>query len=623
MTTEPWSDRFALPIPYTVRRARGSSDLSHVVTVTPGGLGLGLWDPARGDSVDDLPGIDGDLLKSIPTADGRGIIRLRDDTGAELGHVWLADLESGEDRDLTPDLPPYTVRGLDVSADGASAVVTSASVAGFELWRVDLAGTSLPQRLFGSPNEAWNGRVSADGRIASIDTTDQNPGVRRFGVTAIDAASGRALGLRFDPPDGTARAIRFSPIAGDDRLLVVSERSGFARPHVWNPRSGEVRTIELPELTGDVHPLDWSPDGDRLLLAHVGTGEHRLLEYDLRTGAVRAVAHPPGSVFQPDIASAHLYIVASHYAADGSVRVTRERFNQPLEVWQESSGAIDRVLPRRPTESGTTLESRVITARDGLASQLWVGRPPGIAGPVPTVLDIHGGPTFVTTDHFEPAAQAWLDEGFAFASLNYRGSVTFGREFREAFLGAPGDGELDDIAAAVDWLVGEGIADPAAIFITGESYGGYLTLLSVAKLPGVFAGGFAFIAMADWALAYADSNPALQGALSWFFGGLPDERPEQYRRSSALTYVESVAAPLFLKSGRHDTRTPPRQMEAYLDALRRTGADFVAEWFDGGHMSITADGLVEDQRTMLRLARKAIAGERWSEDATASKETSR
>ena len=615
--TEPWVHRFAVPIPYSARPARGPVDVTHVISVEADGTSLARWNGAAGAPPVPARPVGGDLVNSIPTADGRGVIRLRDDTGAELGHAWLARLDSDDDRDLTPVLPPYSLRGLDVSADDRLVLLTTASVDGFELWVAPSAGDEPPRRLFGSADEAWNGRISADGRLAAVDTTHHRPGERRFGVTVVEVEDGSPAGFLYDDPDGTARVIRFSPIEGDQRLLAVTERTGHAKPVIWNPRTGERWEPELAEYDGDVHPLDWSPDARRVIAAHVDGGVHALLELDVATGAVHPIAHPPGSVFQPDIASTHLFIVASHYSADGAIRITRERFEQPLEIWEHRGGTTSLALAGPSLPPGTSFTSHLVTAPDGVRSQLWLGRPRDAREPRPTILQVHGGPTFVTTDHFDPSAQAWVDEGFVFATLNYRGSVTFGRDFRESFLVGPGQGELDDIAAAVDWLVASGISDPTTVFITGESYGGYLTLMSLGKRPELFAGGLAFVAMADWALAYDESNPALRRALRWFFGGLPDERPEAYRRASALSYVEGVRAPLWLKNGTHDTRTPPRQITAYVDALRAAGGDVAIEWFDGGHQTASVDGLVADQRRMLELVRAAMRGEPWAEQQDA------
>jgi dipeptidyl aminopeptidase/acylaminoacyl peptidase len=84
--------------------------------------------------------------------------------------------------------------------------------------------------------------------------------------------------------------------------------------------------------------------------------------------------------------------------------------------------------------------------------QLWVGLPKGLEQPRGVILEVHGGPNLVTVDRYDALAQSWIDDGWAYAALNYRGSVTFGREFRESFWGRVGVGEIDDIDAAISWL---------------------------------------------------------------------------------------------------------------------------------------------------------------------------
>lgn len=76
-----------------------------------------------------------------------------------------------------------------------------------------------------------------------------------------------------------------------------------------------------------------------------------------------------------------------------------------------------------------------------------MGVPDG-EGPFPTVIKTHGGPTAVEGNNFSPSAQAWLDHGFAYLTINYRGSTTFGREFEQKIWGQPGYWEIEDLVAA-------------------------------------------------------------------------------------------------------------------------------------------------------------------------------
>ncbi|HEY9266559.1 S9 family peptidase [Microbacterium sp.] len=611
--SESWRQRFATPLRYSVKRAAGDLNQALVVTIGPNGPYLERWREGT-DSLTAIHPIDGDLLAGVPAPDGEGVIRLRDGGGTELGHAWLASFIDRSDRDLTPDLPPYSLRGIDVSASAHTCLLTAVHSGGFDLWLVQLDESEPPRRLYRSEVEAWNGKLSTDGSVATVDSTSHLPDRRRFGVTALQTSTGEVIGTLFDAPDGTARAVTFSPLPGDNRLLVVSERSGFARPAIWTPATGARTEYAMPDFVGDVHPLDWSPDAKRILVAHVDGGVHVLYEVSADTGKVTRVPHPQGAVFQPSIVTGQLYVYASHYAADGTVRITRQAYHEPLQVlsWTGPEQLSPQpLLPPHDTPAGARFTSWQVRASDGMSSQLWLGTPAG-GGPWPTVLELHGGPTFVTTDHFDPVAQAWIDEGFAFASLNYRGSVTFGREFRESFVGRLGVGEIEDVRSAAEFLVASGHAAPGEVFITGESYGGYLTLLALGKLPDLFAGGWAHVAMADWALAYPDMSPALQRAIRWFLGGTPDEAADAYTHASALSYVDDVRSPVWIRNGRNDTRTPPRQIEAYVAALREAGGDVSLEWFDGGHQTVTVDELVRDQQVMLELARRALRGEPWT-----------
>ncbi|MGC0420091.1 prolyl oligopeptidase family serine peptidase [Embleya sp. AB8] len=452
------------------------------------------------------------------------------------------------------------------------------------------------------------------GRLLAIDTTDHNPGVRRFAVTVLATDTGAVLARLTDGPQSPVRAVRFSPVEGDGRLLVSTERTGFARPCVWNPADGSRIDVDAPHLDGDLVALDWSDDGSRVLLVHVDEGIHRVLEFDLRSRALAAIAHPAGAYFEPDVAAAHLNQWASHYAADGRIRLLHQRFDRPLTVLHvdRTTGEQPAPAPATPRASGVRAHSRTVRSTDGTPLQLWVCRPPDAEEPLPLVLNLHGGPNLVSVDSYHPQAQAWVASGVAYASLNYRGSVTFGRRFREGFIGTIGDRELEDIESAVRRLVADGVAHPDRVFVTGASYGGFLSLLSVGRLPKLFAGAMAFVPMADWVGAYDDMNPALRAAWKAFFGAAPDLDPDRYRHSSPITYVGSVRAPVWIRQATHDTRTPPRQAYAYAKALQDAGGDVAIDWFSGGHETSSRGQEIHDQQRMTDLVRAAIEGAPWS-----------
>src|SRR5262249_52001479 len=155
-------------------------------------------------------------------------------------------------------------------------------------------------------------------------------------------------------------------------------------------------------------------------------------------------------------------------------------------------------------------------------------------------------PTWEYADEFRPAAQAWVDHGFAVAMVNYRGSTGRGRTFRDRLIGDPGFPETEDVVAGLDDLVARGIADPERAVIAGNSWGGYITLLSAGLHPDRFALGLAGVPVADYPVAFRDEAETLRAMDRSLFGGTPAERPDLYEERSPLTYILDVRAPLLI-----------------------------------------------------------------------------
>lgn len=91
-----------------------------------------------------------------------------------------------------------------------------------------------------------------------------------------------------------------------------------------------------------------------------------------------------------------------------------------------------------------------------------------------------------STNHFRVCLQC---AGLGVLALNYRGSIGYGREYREILNHQWGITDHRDCLAAVEYLKSEKIADPRRIVVMGGSAGGFTTLTCLVKSPGVFAAG--------------------------------------------------------------------------------------------------------------------------------------
>ncbi|MBE7558724.1 S9 family peptidase [bacterium] len=354
--------------------------------------------------------------------------------------------------------------------------------------------------------------------------------------------------------------------------------------------------INLPHRSARRTPgWRWSPDGRSILVAQTHEGRVQLYLYTLETASLSRIKHPAGVVddawFRPD---GKLWINRS----DAATR------NQVLEI-DPGTGESRVLLGSENVPPGTRLESVSFTGARGDRIQGYLGLPPG-KPPFPAVLHVHGGPASQVMDRWMPLLQAWIDAGFALLSLNYHGSTGFGREFEDCIKGDLMNLELADYAAARQYLVERGIADPDKVVITGASYGGFSTLSALTRQPELWACGVGSIVIGDLALMYEDASAPLQGWCLVYTGGRPEEKPEIYRERSPITHVAHMRAPLLILQGKNDSRTPARQCEKFVEAARAAGKDVTLVWFEEGHGTLGIEQAIENARRSVEFARRAV-----------------
>ena len=84
------------------------------------------------------------------------------------------------------------------------------------------------------------------------------------------------------------------------------------------------------------------------------------------------------------------------------------------------------------------------------------------------------------------------------AALDNRGSARRGRAFEAVLRRNFGGAEVEDQCALVEALVAGGLADGARVGACGWSYGGYMTLMLLAKRADVFCCGVAGAPVTSW-----------------------------------------------------------------------------------------------------------------------------
>ena len=594
-----WKDRFRAPSILFAYTASANPDRGLVVSDQDGIIQLYGWDVPSGELTQATRSETGVVFGNL-SSDGQYIYYLNDDGGNEIGHFARVRSDGqGEPDDLTPDLAPYAGFMFQESANGSAQGFTAATKAGSHVYVRQNGG---PWRvLHHTMKQVYGPRFSADGALAILETNERSENLDSA-LIVRDTASGEPLRELWDG-EGTSISVAsagFSPIAGDERILAQSNASGYNRPLIWNARTGERQDLDLPDIQGELVPTAWSPDAERVLLLQLWQAQHRLYLYDIDSGMATRLNHPAGVLGG--------YFGAATFRED-EIWTTWQDSEQPsrLVALDARTGEQKRVvLAAGETPPGSKWRSAHFESPGGLI-QAWVATPNnGQSGPYPTIVHVHGGPTSVMSEMFSPASQAWLDHGYAFCSINYRGSTTFGRDFEQSIWGRLGEVEVEDIEAGVNWLVEQGIADRDATLITGGSYGGYLTLMSLGTRPDLFAGGIGQVVVADWVGMYHQQAETLRTYLDGLFGGSPADKMDVYVKSSPITYVGNLKAPLLVIQGRNDTRCPAGQYEDYERAAKGAGAHIETHWFDAGHGSRDTEQQIEHMELSLRFAQRIL-----------------
>ncbi len=208
----------------------------------------------------------------------------------------------------------------------------------------------------------------------------------------------------------------------------------------------------------------------------------------------------------------------------------------------------------------------IFPAADGLPIHGQLFLPPAPAkGPMRAVVFFHGGPQRQMLLGWHSMYYYWnayamnqylASRGYVVLSVNYRGGIGYGLNFREALRAGPaGASEVHDVQGAALYLRSRADVDPNQISAWGGSYGGYLTAMALARFPELFHGGVDLHGVHDWAREIA--IPATE----------PDRKTAF--ESSPMADLSGWKSPVLLIQGDDDRNVQFNQTVMLADALRR------------------------------------------------------
>jgi dipeptidyl aminopeptidase/acylaminoacyl peptidase len=440
-------------------------------------------------------------------------------------HIFTMDVDTAEERQLTDgdwnDAQPAW------SPDGKSIVfVSDRQPERFQRqWRSDLWLVSdrgaRPRRLTRGKGAAGQPTFSPDGsQIAFIGHENGNEYFSRnveVFVVPTEGARPRSISRPLD-----RSAFGFPAPAGQSL--------------VWLPDSSSV--LFLAADHGSVVAF----------AATLAGGIERVIEGDLQVQALDITPDGKQVVFMsvwPD-APAEVYV----RARSGGRRKNLSHANDPLLA------EVEMAPVRRLTYEGG----------DGLEIEAFVLRPPDTARAAPTVLNIHGGPHSLHPEaSFSLEHQMLATNGYAVFLPNIRGSSGYGEKFTSACVHDWGGKDYEDLMLGLDRLIADGIADPRRLFVSGYSYGGFMTSWVVGHTDRFRAAIVGAPVSDQLSMAGTTDIPLF---LHYEIGGNRWAAEEAHRFRSPITYLQNVTSPVLLIHHEGDLRCPVGQSEEIFQGLK-------------------------------------------------------
>lgn len=435
---------------------------------------------------------------------------------------------------------------------------------------VDTTGN---QKLLEGKIWAINLATSHDGRYLVIDYLDADMKSRTAELYDLIEKTNRTIFQ--DSTQGWismgSSDLKFIPDSYD--LIIQSEKDGWA--HLYRYSIPKQTTEQLTKGSFEVSWFDFVDEKTMVIVSsEVNLGERHIYHFDLKKKSIKKLTTESGYRQNFNLSHTKNYLVYE-----------KTYWNEPHDLYLlnvKKPGKEVKLTHTTPelfkTIEWQTPEYWRFTGRDGETDISMTLLKPLYYTPekeYPVVVFVHGAGSLQNvypgwSNHYyrEYMFHQYLNvKGFFVVEIDYRHSTGYGRKFREDVTNWMGKYETEDIEDGLDYAQSKlGNLDLNRVGIYGGSYGGFMALYAVSVSPDRFHAAAALRAVTNWENYYYANPWYTQPRL-----GTPERDPEHYKRSSPLTYADSLKRPVYILHGLMDNNVGFQDAVQYVEKLIQSG----------------------------------------------------
>ncbi len=229
----------------------------------------------------------------------------------------------------------------------------------------------------------------------------------------------------------------------------------------------------------------------------------------------------------------------------------------------------------------------------------------------PLIVMVHGGPTGRTNCQYLLSKQFRTNQGYALFDVDYSGSTSFGRRYRDSLKTQWGVIDAQDVKDAVDYLVKQDLVAPK-VAITGGSAGGYAVQRALTLFPDTFQVGASYFGIGNLVTLTKLTHKFESRYIDWLMGASLDsiEGEEIYKERSPINHLDKLKSPMILFQGKEDKVVTPEVSREMVNVLKRKGIIYEYVEYEGeGHGFRKKESNIDSLTKEAAFFRKVLFGD--------------